>query len=88
MESAEKPTQDLHSKVSHNLNKAGHRVTPADLNPAPDVSLENIRDILGKTTVHLVNIPIEESLSGREETVSGSKVVSFVREKIRRLRTA
>lgn len=86
MESAEKPIQDLHARVNKSLKRMGH---VASASPDDDLSLENVRDILGKTAVHIVNAPVEnEGLAARVEIVKGSKVISFVRERMRRLKAA
>ncbi len=86
MESAERPTKDLHTRVKRSLEQMGH--ADADVNPDDDLSLRNIRDILGKTAVHVVNSVEGEGPLTRVETAPGSKVVSFVKERKRRMERA
>lgn len=43
MESAEKPNNDLLSKVSQSLAKAGHPATPQSVNPNDESVLEPIK---------------------------------------------
>lgn len=86
MESAEQPTKDLHTRVKQSLKQMGHAA--ADVNPADDLSLENIRDILGKTTVHIVNSVESEGPLTRVETATGPKVIPFVEERKRKLEKA
>ena len=93
----ENPTQNLeytadqdrklHKGVADNSTKAGYSVTAADVNPEKDSHLYNIRDILGKTAVHVVNSAVgdEEGSTKNIEIVSGPKVVSFMEERAKRL---
>lgn len=86
MESAEKPTTDLQAGVKESLRQMGHT---ADVNPDPDLSLKNIGDIMEKTTGHTVD-SVGTAISGEEpsfpiETVPGKKVISFIREKFKKV---
>lgn len=73
-------TADLHNNVVKHSTEAGHPTTLAEVNPDDDSPLKDIQDTLGKTAVHLANSVGGEGPTTNIETVSGSKVVSFMRK--------
>ncbi len=70
----------LHEEVADNSTKAGHPVTAVDVNPAKDSNIQNIKDILGKTAGHAVNLGGEGPLI-HVETASGPEGILLMEEK-------
>ncbi len=87
MESAEKPTTELHKQVSNGLNKIGHPATPQSVNPNDESSLEPIRrdfqDWAGST--------FQEAIGGANNSVNDrtakgriGTLITGVRRKLRK----
>lgn len=77
VQSSEKPTQDLHTGVSQQLQQAGHPATPQSVDPEDRSSLNGIKEALGDTT-HVVGSTFEELVGGTTGTTytrtTGGKV--------------
>lgn len=81
-------TEDLHKKVADESGKiVGHQVAAADVNPSNDHPFEEITDFLKKTAGHSVDMVGDRGLStsSRDETATGQKGTSLLKEKLRRM---
>lgn len=74
MESAEQPHIGAVQKISDELNKAGHAVTPSAVNPEDDSPLKKITEETGNmlrfTGAHLEDQVYGGNETGRVQTVS------------------
>lgn len=77
-------TTALHKGVAQDSTRAGHPVSPVEVNPNDNSELENIKDILGKTAVHVVH-----SVSGEGsihiDTTPGPRGLSLLKSRGRKL---
>lgn len=88
MESAEKPTKDLHLKASESLTKGGYPATPQSVNPNDDSLGESIqRDVR-----QLMGSALEKSLGGASSSVNDrstkGRVVTLIGDLRRKLKAA
>ena len=82
MESAEKPTIELHKQISNQLTQSGHPATPQSVNPNDESVLEPIK----RDFQNLVGSTLGENFGGASNSINDRTTKGRVGMLIERVR--
>lgn len=77
--------RDLQRKIAIESTQAGHPSTVVDINPSCPSHLDNIKDMIGKTTHNAADSIVGGGSMTGVETVPGRNALSYAKERIGRL---